>query len=83
MKAYMLDRDDVRQAMRVILDVSKELQMEEIILFLQREPAQRTEIRLPHSKAEAFKAATKAKCPVVPVALIDSFKPFDTNTISL
>ena len=23
----------------------------------------------------------KAKCPIVPVALIDSFKPFDTNSI--
>ena len=23
----------------------------------------------------------KARCPIVPVALIDSFKPFDTNTI--
>ena len=33
-------------------------------------------------KGGSFKAATKAKCPIVPVALIDSFKPFDTNTIS-
>ena len=32
-------------------------------------------------KGGSFKAATKAKCPIVPVALIDSFKPFDTNTI--
>ena len=27
-------------------------------------------------------SATKAKCPIVPVALIDSFKPFDTKSIS-
>lgn len=33
-------------------------------------------------KAGSFKAATKAECPIVPVALINSFKPFDTNTIS-
>lgn len=33
-------------------------------------------------KGGSFKAATKARCPIVPVALIDSFKPFDTNTIS-
>ena len=32
-------------------------------------------------KGGSFKAATRAKCPIVPVALIDSFKPFDTNTI--
>ena len=33
-------------------------------------------------KGGSFKAATKAKCPIVPVALIDSFKPFDTNSIA-
>ena len=32
-------------------------------------------------KGGSFKAATKAKCPIVPVTLIDSFKPFDTNSI--
>ena len=32
-------------------------------------------------KGGSFKAATRAKCPIVPVALIDSFRPFDTNTI--
>ena len=32
-------------------------------------------------KGGSFKAATKAKCPIIPIALIDSFKPFDTNSI--
>ena len=31
-------------------------------------------------KGGSFKAATKAKCPIIPVALVDSFKPFDTNS---
>ena len=39
-------------------------------------------MRCKEFKGGSFKAATKAKCPIVPVALIDSFKPFDTNTIS-
>ena len=30
-------------------------------------------------KSGSFKAATKAKCPIIPVALIDSYKPFDNN----
>ena len=54
-KAYMIDREDVRQAMQVIMNVAKD---------------------------GSFKAATKARCPIVPVALIDSFKPFDTKSIS-
>ena len=32
-------------------------------------------------KGGSFKAATKAKCPIIPVAMLDSFKPFDTGTI--
>ena len=32
-------------------------------------------------KGGSFKAATKAKCPIVPIAMIDSFKPFDSGTI--
>lgn len=31
-------------------------------------------------KGGSFKSATNAKCPIVPVALIDSFKAFDTNS---
>lgn len=32
-------------------------------------------------KGGSFKSATKAKCPIVPCALIDSFKPFDEKSI--
>ncbi len=32
-------------------------------------------------KAGSFKCATKAKAPVVPVALIDSYKPFGVNSL--
>lgn len=34
------------------------------------------------SKAEALKQPQKQNGPIVPVALIDSFKPFDTNSIA-
>ena len=32
-------------------------------------------------KAGSFKAAQKAKCPIVPCALINCFIPFDENSI--
>ena len=32
-------------------------------------------------KGGTFKSAINAKCPIVPVALIDSYKPFDTRSI--
>ena len=37
--------------------------------------------RLLDFKGGSFKCAMKAKCPIVPVALIDSYKSFDTNSI--
>ncbi len=32
-------------------------------------------------KGGSFKSAVKAQCPIVPCALIDSFKPFDEKSI--
>ena len=32
-------------------------------------------------KGGSFKSATRAKCPIVPCALIDAFKPFDEKSI--
>ena len=37
--------------------------------------------RLIDFKGGSFKSAVKARCPIVPCALIDSFKPFDEKTI--
>lgn len=82
MKAYMLDRDNVRQAMQVIIDVSNEVKNGRNYLIFAEGTVQRTENRIGEFKGGSFKAATKAKCPIVPIALIDSFRPFDTNTIS-
>ena len=33
-------------------------------------------------KGGSFKAAMKAKCPIVPVALIDTYKAFDTGSVA-
>lgn len=82
MKAYMLDRDDVRQAMQVIIDVTKEVQNGRNYLIFAEGTRSKNGNQVGDFKGGSFKSATKAKCPIVPVALIDSFKPFDTNTIA-
>lgn len=81
MKAYMLDRDDVRQAMQVIIDVTKEVKKGRNYLIFAEGTRSKNGNIIGTFKGGSFKAATKARCPIVPVALIDSFKPFDTNTI--
>ena len=82
MKAYMLDRDNVRQAMQVIIDVSNEVKNGRNYLIFAEGTRSKNGNRIGEFKGGSFKAATKAKCPIVPIALIDSFRPFDTNTIS-
>ena len=82
MKAYMMDRNDVRQSMQVIIDVSKEVANGRNYLIFAEGTRSKLGNKLLDFKGGSFKAATKAKCPIIPVALIDSYKPFDTNTIS-
>lgn len=81
MNAYMLDRENVRQAMQVILDVSNEVKNGRNYLIFAEGTRSRNGNKIGEFKGGSFKAATKARCPIVPVALIDSFRPFDTNTI--
>lgn len=82
MKAYMLDREDVRQAMQVIIDVANEVKKGRNYLIFAEGTRSKNGNHPGDFKGGSFKAATKAKCPIVPVALIDAFKPFDTNTVS-
>lgn len=82
MRAYMLDRDDVRQAMQVIINVTNEVKKGRNYLIFAEGTRSRNGNEVQAFKGGSFKAATKAKCPIVPVALIDSFKPFDSNTIT-
>ena len=81
MHGYSLDREDVRQGMEVILNVAKDVRKgRNFIIFPEGTRSKNGNNLLPF-KGGSFKAATKSKCPIVPVALIDSFKPFDTNSI--
>ena len=81
MKAYMIDREDVRQAMQVIINVTKEVKKGRNYLIFAEGTRSKNGNHVGTFKGGSFKSATKAQCPIVPVALVDSFKPFDTNTI--
>lgn len=82
MKAYMIDRDDIKQSLQVIINVTNEVKKGRNYLIFPEGTRSKNGNELLEFKGGSFKAATKAKCPIIPVALIDSFKPFDTNTTS-
>ena len=81
MKAYMMDRNDIRQSLQVIVNVTNEVKNGRNYLIFPEGTRSKMGNEMLEFKGGSFKAATKAKCPIVPVALIDSFKPFDTNMI--
>ena len=82
MKAYMIDRNDIRQSMEVIGSVTKEVVSGRNYLIFAEGTRSKNGNKLLEFKGGSFKSATKAKCPIVPIALIDSFRPFDTNSIT-
>lgn len=81
MQAFMLERDNPRQGLEVILNVAKEVKKGRNYLIFAEGTRSKDGNTVHDFKGGSFKAAQKARCPIVPVALIDSFKPFDTSSI--
>ena len=78
--AKSMDREDVRQSMRVIKEVSEEVKKGRNYLIFPEGTRSRKGNQMLEFKNGAFKSAVYAKCPIVPVAIIDSFKAFDTHS---
>lgn len=81
MKAFIIDREDIKQSMQVIINVTKEVKAGRNYLIFAEGTRSKKGNHPQEFKGGSFKAAMKAKCPIVPVALIDSFKSFDTGSI--
>jgi len=81
MKAYAMDREDIKQSMQVILDVARDVKVGRNFLIFAEGTRSRNGNELLEFKGGSFKCAMKAKCPIVPIAIIDSYKSFDTSSI--
>lgn len=81
LKSISIDREDIRQSMQVILQVAEEVKKGRNFLIFAEGTRSKLGNKLLPFKGGTFKSAVKAKCPIVPCALIDSFKPFDENSI--
>lgn len=76
-----MDREDVRQSMRVIQQISEEVKEGRNYLIFAEGHRSREGNKVQEFKAGSFKAAQKAQCPIVPCALINCFIPFDVQSI--
>ncbi len=81
LQAEIIDRDDIRQSMQVITNMTRRVKNGENFLIFAEGTRSRKGNNLLDFKGGSFKSAMNAKCPIVPVALIDAFKAFDTSSI--
>ena len=79
--AIPIDRNDIRQSMQVINQMTEEVKKGRNFLIFAEGTRSRKGNELLEFKGGSFKSAQKAKCPIVPCALIDSFVPFDRKSI--
>ena len=79
--ALAIDRGDLRQSMKVINAMTDAVKQGNNFLIFPEGTRSKKGNQLLEFKGGSFKGAVKAKCPIVPCALINSFKPFDEKSI--
>lgn len=75
-----IDREDLRQSMKVIQEMTERVKNGENFLIFAEGTRSKKGNRMLEMKGGSFKSAVKAKAPIVPVAQIDCFKPFDEKS---
>ena len=76
-----MDRSDIRAAMEVIKEMTRQVKEGKNYVIFPEGTRSRKGNELLEFKAGTFKSAINAGCPIVPVALINSFRPFDISSI--
>lgn len=76
-KSFPMDREDVRQSLTVIQNVTEEVKKGRNYLIFPEGTRSRNGNKTGDFHGGSFRCAIKAKCPILPIALIDSFKVLD------
>lgn len=81
LQAQIIDRDDIRQSMGVINTMTKEVKEGRNYVIFAEGTRSRKGNELLDFKGGSFKSAVNVKCPIIPVAIMDSYKVFDSKSI--
>lgn len=76
-KSFAMDREDVRQSLTVIQNVTQEVKSGRNYLIFPEGTRSRLGNTMVDFHSGSFRCATKSHCPIVPIALIDCFKVLD------
>ena len=75
--SFAMDREDVRQSLTVIQAVTQEVKNGRNYLIFPEGTRSRNGNVMGEVHGGSFRCAVKAKCPIVPVAFVDSFRVLD------
>ena len=76
-KSYPMDREDVRQSLQVIQAVTEEVKNGRNYVIFPEGTRSKNGNEMGQFHAGSFRCATKSKCPVVPAALVDTYRVLD------
>ena len=75
--SFAMDREDVRQSLTVIQGVTEEVKKGRAYLIFPEGTRSKMGNEMLPFHGGSFRCATKSKCPVLPIALVDSYKVLD------
>ena len=76
-KSFALDREDVRQSLTVIQAITKEVEEGRNYIIFPEGTRSKNGNVMGEFHGGSFRCAVKAKCPIIPIAFVDSFKVLD------
>ena len=76
-----MDRADIRSSMEIIKEMAAQVKRGRNFVIFPEGTRSRKGNEILAFKAGTFKSAVKAGCPIIPVALVNSFRPFDLSSI--
>ena len=76
-KSFPMDREDERQTLTVIQKVTEEVKNGRAYIIFPEGTRSKKSNQMGEFHGGSFRCAIKAKCPIVPVALVDCYKVFD------
>ncbi len=80
-KGQRLDKTDMKSQIRTIMNIADEVKAGRRYIVFPEGGYDHNRNDLQKFMPGAFKCATQSKAPIVPVAIIDSYKPFGVNSL--
>lgn len=77
--ALPVEQKDFRQSLQMFEEVKRRVEKGKVCLIFPEGKRNTQGNFLMEFQAESFDPAVETRCPIIPVALVDSFKPFDTD----